>query len=370
MAAVMGHSRAELPRRQTPLRPILTSINGNVAWILSFPRPQPQSPTTAATSTKAYHHVVVDPWFGDLAVAGSRLVIGMTLENPPALKSKADIDEAIREIEAATGEPGTLDPTSELVDAILVTGAVEHCSKPALLQFSPATPVYVTDASIASVLGWKHFDAVVRLIPFEPSAPTGDDDGSAVPWKSGHTGPPLPDWLTIAALKVGAFNNFVVALVTTAAQISAPENSRDGEAILVAAHGVYATEPALQTLLSSPRLRLLAHLAPYGDSYTAGFQSTCGVADGLAVAQVPEHGMRYYVHSGDPEQARLSYVGVLSWLLRFEDRTLEWGVRQLREGKGGDGIVYGEDDAVAEGCRKIKMPKEVVVGNGTSFVLV
>ncbi|KXJ88678.1 hypothetical protein Micbo1qcDRAFT_166111, partial [Microdochium bolleyi] len=68
MAAVTAHNRTELLREHqassqaTALRPILTSINGNVAWLVSLPRPSP------SPSANAYFHVVVDPWFGDLAV--------------------------------------------------------------------------------------------------------------------------------------------------------------------------------------------------------------------------------------------------------------------------------------------------------------
>ncbi|KAH7041576.1 uncharacterized protein B0I36DRAFT_24562 [Microdochium trichocladiopsis] len=416
MGSIPARNRTELLRQQhiaqqqqkkpasnkddTVLRPIITSINGNVAWIVSVPRPAGASPP----STKAYYHVVVDPWFGEPAIFVHKFVLAMTLATPPAMKNKEDVEQAIREIEAAAAaaaggaKMSTAKEKEQLVDAFVVTGGVEHAMRTSMTQFSPSIPVFVAKLSYENVRAWNYFDKVVFLEPFVPSTPAADDDdddddsGTSTKgtWSSANSGAPMPEWLTILSLKVDAFNNFAIALVTASGgAASAPgsgtEQQQQGEAIILAPHGVYSGEPALTALLTPapspdnsatggdvangalarPPLppRVLAYLGPFKDSYSLGMRTLCGVTEVLCMAQAFQDGIKYYVHNGDLPEGDLLYGGLLSYSLRDDPKTLEWGVEQLRSGKGGDGVVYGAE-------AELKVPEEVVVGNGESRVLV
>lgn len=426
-------TRHEQQHQASSLRPIITSINGNVAWIVSLPRPVPHAPAHGRGRAKAYYHILVDPWFGEEAVAGHRFILGMTLVRPPALGDTTAIVRAIGEIEAAAA---ALDqnPNSDsdhnrdededvevegtrgegVIDAIIATGAVEHAMHSSFTRFSSTIPVLATTASYESICAWKHFDSVSFLEPYDPTAPSpqrtgpplgehskaGKDGWKKTTWSAAHDSTFTPSWLTVLALKVDNYNNFAVVLVMQDALSGGDDDvAVGGEAIIMAPHGIYASEKGLQALITpSPAAtgavstassteearhdslsqqqqqqqlpvapRLLAYLGPYKDSYTSVLHSVCGVSETLCFAQLPEDGIRYYVHNGDLPDGDLSYTGLLSYVLRDEPRTLEWGVEQLWLGKGGDGIVYKERE---ENGDVMKVPKEVAVGNGESFVLV
>jgi hypothetical protein len=52
-----------------PGRPILTHLNVDTSWLISFPRPSPAKPHDVARS---YFHVVIDPWLDGEYVVSTR----------------------------------------------------------------------------------------------------------------------------------------------------------------------------------------------------------------------------------------------------------------------------------------------------------
>jgi hypothetical protein len=311
-------------------RPIITFINGDVAWLVSFPRPA----TTKSANDKVYYHAVIDPWFGQPSVLLTPLVLEMKLGRDPALSSREAVDDAIMEIELAAGN--TLVPTDAdpAVDAIFITGIVEHCHKESLLQFSPSTPIFAVAAAANNITPWSHFNTLVTMYSCDPSKTA---------WEDGHPGSPLPEWLTVFPPATTHINNFGLAFITSA-------KDSGNELILMAPHGMSADEDSIKGLAATTKM--LALVAPLKDSYTLWWKTVLGVEDALAIAQ--NSGTRYYVRSGD--FVSLKYKGAIGWSVNDVPRDLEWGVEQLRK-------KFGPE-------HELKQPTFVEVENGGSYVLV
>lgn len=314
---------------KAPLRPIITSINGDVSWLISFPRPT----LDRSTNGKVYYHAVVDPWFGKPSIFVHPYVMEMTLRRDPALSSRTDIDAAIVEIESAAGN--TLIPTdlAPAIDGIFITSIVEHCHQESLQQFSASTPVFAVEKAANTISPWGHFNSVVTLASCDPSK---------TPWEEGHPGSPLPPWLTAFPPAVTRLNNFGLVLITSV-------NDSKPEMILFAPHGMGADEKAIKEI--SKTVEMLALVAPLKDSYTLGIQAGLGVKDGIAIAQYA--GTKYYVRSGD---VSLKYKGVLGWTVNDIPHDLQWGIDELHKEIGPE--------------KEMKIPTLVNVENGGSYVLV
>jgi hypothetical protein len=315
---------------EAPLRPVITYSNGDVSWLVSFPRPTSEK----STKDKMYYHAVIDPWFGQPAVLLNSLLLEMGLGRDPGLSTRAEIDAAIVEIELAAGN--SLIPTdgNPAVDGIFVLSIAEHCHKESLLQFSTVTPVFAVSAAASTISAWGYFNTVVTM---------ASCDLSKTAWEDAHLGSQLPTWLTVFPPATTSITNFGLVLITSA-------NKHENEAILMAPHGFSAKESSIQVLATG--VKMLALVAPLKDSYSFGMKTILGVEDGLAIAQTT--GTPYYVRSGD--FVSLKYNGVIGWFVNDVPRDLQWGVDQL-----------------SKKCNAVEVTKKpilVEVENGVSFVLV
>jgi hypothetical protein len=117
--------KSQLAQPEAILRPVITYINGDVAWLVSFPRPT----SDKSANGKVYYHAVIDPWFGQPALFLAPIVLEMNLGRDPGLSSRAALDAAIVEIELAAGNSLVLTNADSAVDAIFITGMAEHCIK-------------------------------------------------------------------------------------------------------------------------------------------------------------------------------------------------------------------------------------------------
>jgi hypothetical protein len=318
----------------TPLRPIITYINGDIAWLISFPRPE----SDKNKNGKIYYHVVIDPWFGKPAKVLSSLVLVMRPGRDPSIANRASLDAAILEIEAAAGHSLIESDVEPAVDAIFIMGmAADHCHKESLIQFSTTTPVFAVPVAARSITQWKHFKSVVTMSSCDPNK---------TPWREAHPGSPLPSWLTAFPPTVNKFNNFGLVLITSA-------NPSQDEMILIAPHGISADEPSLKAFEASTNtsVKMLALIAPLKDSYTFGLQTVLGIKDGLSIAVATK--TKYYIRSGD--FVSLEYAGFLSYFVRDEPRDLQWGIDAL-----------GEKDI---SWREAEQPAMIEVENGGSFVM-
>lgn len=333
MAAITNRMQVlqnHLNQPEAKLRPIITFINGDVAWLISFPRPI----SDKNANGKVYYHAAIDPWFGEPSQVLTSYVLEIHLGEDPGIPSRAALDAAILEIELAAGNSLVLSSADPALDAIFIAHIGEHCMKESLLQLSASTPIFSVAASASYIASWSHFNTVVPMSSYDPSK---------TPWKEGHLGSPLPTWLTVFPLTMRRLNNPGLAIITSASET-------ENELILMAPHGIAADESCIKGLVTS--VKMLALLAPLNDEYAFGVQQILGVKDGLAIVQAA--GTKYYVRNGDITP--LKFSGFISWFINNISHDLQWGVDELRKELGDEKVI--------------EQPTLITVENGGSYVLV
>jgi hypothetical protein len=309
----MSTDRAALLRNHfsTPnqeLRPILTSVNGDNSWLISFPRPAAERETAG----KAYFHAVHDPWLKGSATLISTWLVNIDLAAPASVTDGEGVEAVVREIEsAATGSPCTA--PSPLVDVIFVNlDNIDHLHRPTLSTFDASIPVFAApDASIA-LQEWGYFDTVVTNKEIQP------DDGN---WKTLHPGAPLPEWLTIFHMKGHHTLNFATAMIWS-------PDPNTHEALLYSPHGIATSEPSVRTLLhrATPAIKVLAIMHGLKESRTWGWLNTFGVQYGLPLYR--EAQAKYWVLT---HNMPLRYSGIVMKGVTEIRRTLEWGLGWEKE---------------------------------------
>lgn len=324
-SATQNKLKSSLVQQPACLRPILTSINGDTTWLISFPRPRDDK-----QPHKQYYHVLTDPWLkGDASMLSSWFV-HIKRSVAEAAADGTGVEEIVKGIEAAaiSGEQNVeASPREALLDAVLVNfHYLDHMHQPTLLTFDRSIPVFAAKEAYQTIRSWGHFEHVFLQQDFDP-----DMDGG---WQSIHPGSPLPEWLTVFRLKGHAELNFATVIVWSH-EDGAEVNQQKHEAILMSPHGIKVDRPNLQTLFSEasePPLSSLAMLAALKDSFALGMRTTLGVAGSLAVERHIKP--KYWVPMSD---SRLTYSGLLMWLVWTNDvfRTLEDGLKEeATAGKG------------------------------------
>lgn len=327
------------------LRPILTSLNGDNSWLLSFPIPDKERQQAGG---KAYFHIVTDPWLAGPAVTLNGHVISVALPHSPAAQSGDNVEAMAREIEDLARDAG-IDSTApassdNVIDLISIGIELEdHKHDDTLRSFRGTIPVLAAPKAAAATRALSHFQTVVDSQDLAPDTTSIQSlhPGSSV----------LPPWLNITRLPGYSFLNFATATIW-----SHPDSgTTKHEVILTSPHGIKAEEPSIQKLVSilgqDQDTTVLALLHSLKENYSRLGQHTFGVLGGLALERQTK--ARYWVQTSD---AKLLYTGVVMWLLATTDvfRTLDWALQKEAEENGG-----------AEG----KRPNYLEVGNGESFVL-
>ncbi|KAH7174683.1 uncharacterized protein B0J16DRAFT_348960 [Fusarium flagelliforme] len=349
MAATQHDSITEyLSNLTRPLRPILTSLNGDNSWLMSFPRPEAEQSSTG----KVFYHVAFEPWLkGPADVISSWLVHIKMVENPgvPTFES---LENVIREIEQAAAvrlppfdEGGATQLSSDSpLDAILLGFYYsDHLHPPTLKSFPPEIPVITTPPGAEIIETWNHFKTI-RII--------NSLDASATSWQTPdlHPGEPFPKWLTPVFLPGGNVLNFVFAIIWS----HTVDGQEFHEAILDSPHGVNLEEKTLNAFLESePKTRKLAMLHGLKESHTAGSMTTYGAKGGLGLHR-KVGGVDYWVVS---HSAHMAYSGFIMRALWTVDthRSIEWALEEEQK----------NDPSSA----KYERPNVVKVLNGGSKVL-
>lgn len=319
--ARLDYLEDSLGKRSGELRPILTSINGDNTWLLSFPRP-----ASNKQPHKQYYHILTDPWLnGDTSFLSSWF-IHISRSVPAVAGNGAEVDDIVKDLETAaaavSGEERTFQTSSEkpLLDAIFINfHYLDHMHQPTLLTFNPKIPVFAAREAYHTIDSWGHFERVVMQNDYEPEMNGG--------WQSVHPGSPLPEWLTVFRLTGHKELNFATMIIW----------SHEGkyESILSSPHGIKSDRPSLQALFSDacePPISILAMLAATKDSFAGGMQTTLGVSGSLAMERRLQP--KYWVRTHD---STLTYGGAFMWLLWTNDRsrTLDDGLKEeAAAGKG------------------------------------
>lgn len=288
--------RSSLKGRTGPLRPVLTLLNGDQSWLLSFPRPS----SSPDNDGKKYFHIVNDPWLHGNISMFSSWIIGIEPAMPAAAANGAAVEDIIREIEeAATGTASDQRlPTNPTVDAIFIHHhLLDHYHPPSLLTFPTSVPVFAVPEVAPQLRKLAYFDTVVT---------TNDlDSDSGAGWQALHPGAPLPPWLNVFRLPGHRGLNIATAYIW----------SHDGqhEVLLNTPHGIRADLPNVRALFAKeaqegrhPPLVPLAMLAPLKDSFAFGQATTLGFAGSLALEELMRP--RYWIRSSD---ALLKYKGLM-----------------------------------------------------------
>ncbi|CAJ2512417.1 Uu.00g054320.m01.CDS01 [Anthostomella pinea] len=147
------------------LRPVVTNLNGDTAWLVSFPLPAAER----TESGKSYYHIVVEPWLSEHIVLFTALLGSITLPEPPAVKDAAAVDAIVRDIEQAADSPAHADASVDVI--VVTTWLLDHMHRDSLTGFAPSIPVLASPEAAKSISGWKHFECRIR--------------------------PPLPGWLSV-----------------------------------------------------------------------------------------------------------------------------------------------------------------------------
>ncbi|KAL6702454.1 hypothetical protein ACN47E_001845 [Coniothyrium glycines] len=310
-------------------RPILTSLNNDNSWLISFPRPVEERQTTG----KAYYHLVHDPWLNGPVSAYANWILFFTLSSPAKITTGAAVEDIVRAIEALAAAAHLVSPqntthtaTTSPIDAISINlHYPDHMHKPTLLTFAPSIPVLATPEAATLIRSWNHFTSITQTKDLDPASFTGD-------WTTLHPGAPLPPWLTRFRTSGHHELNFVNTLLWSPAP-------GVHEAILHSPHGMYTAQPSLQCLLhaSQPRFRTLALLHGLKENWGFGIKNTFGVATGLELQR--QSGAKYWIRSHDDA---LRYTGVVGYFVKDVFRTLEWGVSMEAKDGSGDGEARKE----------------------------
>ncbi|KAM0435039.1 hypothetical protein ACHAPT_003128 [Fusarium lateritium] len=332
-------------------RPILTSLNGDNSWLMSFPRPK----TERAVAGKVFYHVVYEPWLEGPTSMFGPWFINISLSSSPGIPDAEAVKGVVREIEdaAAIHLPPLDNATAKIpeeesdsggIDAIFLTfHFLDHVHESTLRSFPKDIPVIATPEAADIVRPWGHFETIKIIQSLDPSAKS---------WRTPelHPGEPLPPWLTMIRLPGFAVLNFCTAIIWTH---SIDSEGEVHEVILTSPHGT-RFEGSLEAFNNAqPKTRMLAMLHGLKESHTLGSQTTLGAKGGLEIYR-KVGGVKYWILS---HHSKLLYGGIFLYLAWTQDtqRTVSWMLEQEKKA--------GASSA------NLEKPNVVEVENGGLFVL-
>jgi hypothetical protein len=339
--------QAQFALLDAPLRPIMTSLNGDNSWLLSFPRPVPEQQETG----KAYYHIVIEPWLNGPTTQFSSFLIHIKLQKPAELPDAESVAAVARQIETAAARNANLtvgkkdDKYSGDIDAIFLGfHYLDHVHEPTLRLFDSRIPVIATAEAAAIIKPWKHFTNIHLL----PSLIV-----SAKSWRTSDLYPGcFPRWLTAIQLPGHHELNYITAFIWTHLD---KYGSDIHETILQSPHGSRLDEGPLEAFLNTkPETETLALLHGLHESRAVGTITTMGAEGGLALYR-KIGGAKYWVLSTD---GALQYSGFIMRAIGVYDtpRTLEWALE--KESKNCDRGEY-----------LYRKPNLIKIDNGGCFVL-
>ncbi|RDI86395.1 hypothetical protein Vi05172_g3479 [Venturia inaequalis] len=326
-----------LPKLE-PDRLILTHLNADTSWLISFPRP-PTKDVEHKVNKRSYFHVIVDPWLDTEYVFFSRWFIAVSHATPSKYKTIEQVQRLILDIECAA-ENANLDPEDKgHPDAVFVSHHLgDHCDRATLEQIDPLVPFISIASVVEHVKKWNHFQMV-------ESMPDLDIDAPQSLWQT-YESAILPDYLRVGRLPDGGPYpelHWATLLAFSPSQLSS--SNAQVETILYSPHGIHAhrlIDTNWATKYSKPLL-LLHGLNPAWSPQ----QANLGVDNASKLATILKP--KYWIPTHDGE---LKYRGFLSWFQQKTKKTFADANLDIED--------WGEQD-VKPICREL--------GNGEVFVL-
>lgn len=325
-----------LPTKLEPDRPILTHLNADTSWLISFPRPSTEDDEDTKTN-RVYYHVVLDPWLDTEYVFGSRWFIAMNHAIPSKYKTIEQVQRLILNIEGAAENSNLEDKGHP--DAVFVSHHLgDHCDRATLEQIDPSVPFVSIASVVEEVKKWNHFQTV-------ESMPDLDIDSPQSLWQT-YKSAILPDHIRVGRLLDGGSYpelHWATLLAFSPSQLTS--SNAQVETILYSPHGIYAHRLVNTDWASkhSKPLLLLHGLNPAWSPQRANL----GVENGSKLATTL--GPKYWIPTHDEE---LEYRGFLGWF--------QWKTKKTFADASFDGDSWGDHDAKPI-CKEL--------GNGEAFVL-
>lgn len=307
------------------LRPILTNLNGDNSWLLSFPIPEKERQPNG----KVYFHIVSDPWLTGPAITVGYYLINISLPHSPAYKSGSEVEAIAYEIEQLARDAGHTSTVPASRDSVIDLISIaqigdDHKHEDTLRTFRRNIPVVSAPPAAKAIRAMSHFETVVDTADLVVDTPS---------FQSLHLGSSvLPAWLNVFRLTGASFVNFATAFVW-----SHPEDGATRHEIIInAPHGIKVGEPSIQKFISlldqDQDTSVLTLLHGLKTNFSRTGQATFGVEGGLELERPMKP--NYWINTGD---AKLKYGGFVFWLLGTYDvyNTLEWGLQKEAEKNGG-----------------------------------
>ncbi|VUC26574.1 unnamed protein product [Clonostachys rosea] len=335
---------------QWPLRPVLTSLNGDHSWLFSFPRPEKDG------HHQHFYHVAFEPWLFGGTTEIAEWLVHLSLEKDAAIPSGDAVQEVATDIEriaarlAEAHGSGTR-PVQEKrgdeyigpIDAIAVLfDGPDHLHRKSLETFDKRIPLVASKEASDKIKAWSYFESISVI---------ADWDNSAETWQSMRPpSSPLPSWLTTFKIPGEGILNFVGVFIWSH---TLPSGEEVHEAILESPHGTQTLESetsGIQTFLRmTPAFKPLALLHGLKESFTTRWwRTTHGAEAGLKLYR--KSGSNYWILS---HNSALGYNGLVMWSMVWDvKRTLDWALGREEEATKSADVNF------------------VDVGNGNSFVLV
>lgn len=349
-----------------PRRPILTHLNADTAWLISFPKPTPSLSEKDDTEKiverkhRTYYHVLIDPWLTGTNVVVFQWIMSFTHAITGAFGSIDDVRSLIKQIEKAAASeesqsPDSADEEDGEADAVFVSHFLgDHCNRETLVQVAKDVPVVGVQQGVKDIKSWKHFnDASVLCMP------NLDVDGVQKLWRGGtswstDTDPNklIPSWLRIGNIPCnGSYPGLHWATIIVWSPDHQPlGNNPDAraETMLYSPHGIYANRLTSNPSWADPEksggtmLAVLHGLNPAWSPQPANL----GVQNGWEIVRKTRP--KYWIPTHDED---LTYTGIIGWM-------------QTKLPKKFEDVVKIEVDDEEES--KVIMRE---LGNGESFIL-
>jgi hypothetical protein len=294
---------SELPKLDLA-RPILTHLNADTAWLISFPRPSTKHPEVVATE-RSYYHVIVDPWLDGEYVVGIRWFMAMNHAIQGSYRTVQQVQELVLEIEAAAGNSNPEDKGH--VDAIFVSHYLgDHCDRGTLEQIDPSVPLISIKSVVEEVKKWNHFHTVEQM---------SDLDINALEslWQT-PVSSNLPDYIRVGRIPDGgslAELHWATLIAFSPSGDQLSSSDANIETILYSPHGIYSNRfTDIDWATKHSKLLALLHgLKPAWSPQVVNL----GVENGSKLALMLKP--KYWFPTHDEE---LEYQGFLGW---FQTKT-------------------------------------------------
>lgn len=160
MALVRSQRQAGLKaifEKETAPRPLLTHINADASWLLSFPIPA----SDARRQSKSHFHILIDAW---LTPSNSPLRIFLEQYHVEPYLSVSEVLDHVSDIEASSADSST---SPGQIDAILINSeGDDHANRETFQQIDASVPVFCPHYIIPKIKSWNHFDTIIPVPHF------------------------------------------------------------------------------------------------------------------------------------------------------------------------------------------------------------